>query len=130
MLVKENLNINLSLPEPQVIELDDQDTLLAASSGFAVPQKIYSDDGIQAFLSHTQNFVGREGALLINLKSPLPSNNAENLTYAFILNAVFRKKHRTIYQRAYQRNGVRIFSDFDPEGNTAVSYTHLRAHET
>ena len=118
LLVKENLNINLSLPEPQVIELDDQDTLLAALSGFAVPQKIYSDDGIQAFLSHTQNFVGREGALLINLKSPLPSNNAENLTYAFILNAVFRKKHRTIYQRAYQRNGVRIFSDFDSEGNT------------
>jgi hypothetical protein len=40
------------------------------------------------------------------------------MTYAFILNAVFRKKHRTIYQRAYQRNGVQIFSDFDAEGNT------------
>ena len=40
------------------------------------------------------------------------------MTYAFILNDVFRKKHRTIYQRAFQRSGVRIFSQFDSEGNT------------
>lgn len=117
-LTANNQEIKLALPEPQLIELDDEEVLLTSSPGFESPQQIYSADGVQAFLSHTQNFIGREGALLINLKSSQPSSSPENMTYAFILNAVFRKKHRTIYQRAYQRNGVQIFSDFDAEGNT------------
>ena len=73
---------------------------------------------MQAFLSHTQNFKGREGVLIINLKSPVPSSSVENLTYAFISNAVFRKKHRLIFQRASQRNGINIFSSYDTDGTT------------
>ena len=61
--------------------------------------------------------MGREGVLFINLKSSVPSSSAENLTYAFISNAVFRKKHRLIFQRAFQRNGVSIFANYDPDGN-------------
>ena len=115
-----DLDNKLALPEPQLIEVDDEEAVLVSSPGFESPKQIYSADGVQAFLSHTQNFIGREGALLINLKSSQPSASAENMTYAFILNAIFRKKHRTIYQRAYQRNGVQIFSDFDSEGNTVL----------
>ena len=108
----------LSLPEPQVIDLDDSEEVLFASSGqYDVPKKIIDKEGVQAFLSHTQNFIGREGVLVINLKSPVPSKSAENLTYAFISNAVFRKKHRLILQRARQRNGVNIFANYDSEGN-------------
>ena len=111
--------VNLSLPEPQVIDLSPADEILFSSSGqYDTPQKIYGEDGVQAFLSHTQNFMGREGVLVVNLKSPVPSQNAENLTYAFISNAVFRKKHRLIFQRAFQRNGLSIFSNYDSEGNT------------
>ena len=109
---------DLSLPEPQVINLDDSEELVFTSSGqYDTPKKIYDQKGVQAFLSHTQNFMGREGVLVINLKSSVPSRSAENLTYAFISNAVFRKKHRLILQRARQRNGVNIFANYDTEGN-------------
>ncbi len=108
----------LSLPEPQVINLDDSEEALFTSSGqYDTPKKILDQKGMQAFLSHTQNFMGREGVLIVNLKSSVPSKSAENLTYAFISNAVFRKKHRLIFQRARQRNGVNIFANYDSEGN-------------
>ena len=109
---------DLSLPEPQVINLDDPEEILFTSSGqYDTPKKVLDQQGVQAFLSHTQNFMGREGVLIVNLKSSVPSKNAENLTYAFISNAVFRKKHRLIFQRAFQRNGVSIFSNYDSYGN-------------
>jgi hypothetical protein len=112
------LSADLSLPEPQVINLDDSEDILFTSSGqYDTPKKIIDQNGVQAFLSHTQNFIGRESVLIINLKSSVPSSSAENLTYAFISNAVFRKKHRLIFQRAFQRNGVSIFANYDPEGN-------------
>ncbi len=108
----------LSLPEPQVISLDDSEEVLFTSSDqYGTPKKILDEKGVQAFLSHTQNFMGREGVLVINLKSSVPSQSAENLTYAFISNAVFRKKHRLILQRARQRNGVNIFANYDSDGN-------------
>ena len=109
---------DLRLPEPQVINLDESDDILFTSSGqYDTPKKIIDQKGVQAFLSHTKNFMGREGVLFINLKSSVPSSSAENLTYAFISNAVFRKKHRLIFQRAFQRNGVSIFANYDPNGN-------------
>ena len=111
----------LKIPQPQVIDLDAEILEFASSSDYQTPTRILEDEGVQAFLSHTQNFQGREAVLVINLGSSMPSKNAENLTYAFILNAVFRKKHRLIYQRAFQKNGVRIFSDLDDEGNTTFA---------
>lgn len=108
----------LQLPEPQIINLDVDDAVFASSGDYKVPRKIFDEPGVQAFLSHTQNFIGREGVLVVNLNSPVPSLSAENLTYAFISNAVFRKKHRLIFQRAFQRSGVSIFSNYDDNGNT------------
>ena len=115
-------NLLVKLPDPQIIVLDEDEPELAFSDGFKTPKKIFSSDGVQAYLSHTQNFRGREGTLFVNLKSSVASKTAESMTYAFILNDVFRKKHRTIYQRAFQRSGVRIFSQFDSEGNTVFGF--------
>jgi protease-3 len=112
---------NLKLPEPQIINLDVEEALFTSSGEYDVPKKIFDEPGVQAFLSHTQNFMGREGVLVLNLKSPIPSQSSENLTYAFISNAVFRKKHRLIFQRAFQRNGISIFSNYDDNGNTAFA---------
>ena len=114
----DNLFVSLKLPEPQIIELDDEEILFTSSGDYDVPKRILNEQGVQAFLSHTQNFKGREGVLIINLKSPVPSSSVENLTYSFISNAVFRKKHRLIFQRASQRNGINIFSSYDEDGTT------------
>ena len=47
-------------------------------AGYKTPQKVYSADGVQAYLSHTQNFSGKESTLQIGLISELPIINLDN----------------------------------------------------
>lgn len=68
---------NLKLPEPQIINLDVEEALFTSSGEYDVPKKIFDEPGVQAFLSHTQNFMGREGVLVLNLKSPNRSKSTD-----------------------------------------------------
>ena len=67
----------LAIPDAELIEDNDtaSNKMLA---GFETPQKVFSSDGVQAYLSHTQNFSGKESMLQIGLISELPIKNLEN----------------------------------------------------
>ena len=54
----------LSIPAPEVID-EEASTENKSIEGFEKPQLVYRDNGVQAYLSHTQNFSGREGTLHI-----------------------------------------------------------------
>ena len=156
-----NLNIALSLPEPEAIE-DEEDSRLVQSSKFKRPTRILEDLGVQAYLSSSQDHQGKDGIMNLVFRSPITSENVKNLVSANILTAAFQRKNLRIIQRAGQRgafvipavNGVGNslismsgrtkrhiqyandlidkFIEFEISERSlqAVSYTHLRAHET
>ena len=61
-------------------------------AGFETPQKVFSSDGVQAYLSHTQNFSGKESMLQIGLISELPIKNRELYGFWLIDCYVYSKK--------------------------------------
>tara|TARA_B100000530_G_C15915823_1_gene471188 strand:- start:711 stop:2009 length:1299 start_codon:yes stop_codon:yes gene_type:complete len=85
-------------------------------AGFETPQKVFSSDGVQAYLSHTQNFSGKESMLQIGLISELPIKNLENYMASGLLTVMFIQKNRRFYQRAYKR-GIALDPSPDDQGN-------------
>ena len=73
---------------------------------------MYSSDGVQAYLSHTQNFSGKESTLQIGLISELPIINLDNYIASGLLTIMFIQKNRRFYQTVYKR-GIA----FDPSPN-------------
>ena len=105
----------LAIPDAELIEDNDtaSNKMLA---GFETPQKVFSSDGVQAYLSHTQNFSGKESMLQIGLISELPIKNLENYMASGLLTVMFIQKNRRFYQRAYKR-GIALDPSPDDQGN-------------
>ena len=105
----------LAIPDAELIE--DSDTASNKMlAGFETPQKVFSSDGVQAYLSHTQNFSGKESMLQIGLISELPIKNLENYMASGLLTVMFIQKNRRFYQRAYKR-GIALDPSPDDQGN-------------
>jgi len=101
----------LVIPAAELIE-DDETTSFKALADYKTPQKVYSSDGVQAYLSHTQNFSGKESTLQIGLISELPIINLDNYVASGLLTVMFIQKNRRFYQTVYKR-GIA----FDPSPN-------------
>ena len=99
------------IPAAELIE-DDDTTSFKALADYKTPQKVYSSDGVQAYLSHTQNFSGKESTLQIGLISELPIINLDNYVASGLLTVMFIQKNRRFYQTVYKR-GIA----FDPSPN-------------
>ena len=114
-----NLNIALSLPEPEAIE-DEQDFRLVQSSKFKRPTRILEDLGVQAYLSSSQDHQGKDGIMNLVFRSPITSENVKNLVSANILTAAFQRKNLRIIQRAGQR-GAFVIPAVNGVGNSLIS---------
>ena len=101
----------LLIPAAELIE-DDETNSFKALADYKTPQKVYSSDGVQAYLSHTQNFSGKESTLQIGLISELPIVNLENYIASGLLTIMFIQKNRRFYQTVYKR-GIAL----DPSPN-------------
>jgi protease-3 len=101
----------LLIPAAELIE-DDETSSFNALADYKTPQKVYSSDGVQAYLSHTQNFSGKESTLQIGLISELPIVNLENYIASGLLTVMFIQKNRRFYQTVYKR-GIAL----DPSPN-------------
>lgn len=110
----------LSIPIPEVID-EEASTENKSIKGFEKPQLVYRENGVQAYLSHTQNFSGREGTLHIGLISPQPISNVDNLVSSFLLHAMFVKKNRGFLQRAAKR-GTFISPIPNQQGNITFRF--------
>lgn len=111
---------SLKIPIPENIE-EDLDFNLDAIKGFEKPKLVYKSDGVQAFLSHTQNFNGKEATLHIGLTSKHPISNSDNLVKSFLLHAMFVKKNRGFLSRPAKR-GVFITPIPNQEGNMTFRF--------
>ena len=105
----------LAIPDAELIE-DDDTTSNEMLAGFETPQKVFSSEGVQAYLSHTQNFSGKESMLQIGLISELPIINLENYMASGLLTFMFIQKNRRFYQRAFRR-GISLDPSPDDQGN-------------
>jgi protease-3 len=111
-----NTSLALVIPNPEVIEDDDEQSLGLALADYKSPKKVYSDDGVQAYLSHTQYFKGRESTLQVGLISDLPMSTVDNLISSGLLTIMFLNNNRSLYQRAFKR-GIAIDPSPNDEGN-------------
>ena len=111
-----NTSLALVIPNPEIIEDDDEQSLGLALADYKSPQKVYSDDGVQAYLSHTQYFKGRESTLQVGLISDLPMSTVDNLISSGLLTIMFLNNNRSLYQRAFKR-GIAIDPSPNDEGN-------------
>ena len=114
-----NLDIALSLPQPEVIEVE-QEFKTARSDNFIKPKKIFEDEGVQAFLSSSQDHQGKDGIMGLVFRTPATSKNVNNLVSANLLVAAFQKKNLRIIQRAAQR-GAFVIPAIDGVGNPVIS---------
>tara|TARA_B110000483_G_scaffold136729_1_gene163506 strand:+ start:239 stop:3043 length:2805 start_codon:yes stop_codon:yes gene_type:complete len=105
----------LAIPVAELIE-DDESASVEMLAGYKTPQKVYSADGVQAYLSHTQNFSGKESTLQIGLISELPITNLENYIASGLFTVMFIQKNRRFYQRAFKR-GIALDPSPDDQGN-------------
>ena len=108
---------SLKLPEPMIILLDEPNENVIASSDYEIPQKVYFNEGVQAYLSQSINHKNNKGLMSINMMSPIFSNTAEIDAAMGIIFYHFIKSNRRILQKAYQGGGVSILPNPDNYGN-------------
>ena len=113
------LGIALRLPEPEVIE-DDQEFKIAQLENFKKPKKIFDDAGAQAYLSNSQDHQGKDGIMNLVFRTSATSENVNNLVSANLLMAAFQRKNLRIIQRAGQR-GAFVIPAVDGVGNPLIS---------
>ena len=109
----------LSIPSPEVFD-EEASTENKSIEGFEKPQLVYRGNGVQAYLSHTQNFSGREGTLHLGIISPQPISNVNNLVSSFYCMQCLLK-NRGFLQRAAKR-GTFITPILNQQGNITFRF--------
>ncbi|MBL4940851.1 MAG: insulinase family protein [Colwellia sp.] len=112
--------LKVNLPAPAEIELAEPEMQL--TDNIARPEKIFTADGIQAWLMNSQHFSRSEGMISISLESKVFQKDAKHhaMTNTFII--ALSKELQRIATRAQQRHQVYISASQNKWGNLAINF--------
>tara|TARA_B110000003_G_scaffold144631_1_gene145714 strand:+ start:1641 stop:4424 length:2784 start_codon:yes stop_codon:yes gene_type:complete len=117
-----NTDIAIYLPEPEVISFDDKDDITFASKEFETPQIVFSEKGVQAFLSQSKDHKNNKGIMQVKFMSPTSGKSAQVEAELSIILYHFFKKNRGKLAKAYRGAGISIIPQPDQYGNLGFTF--------